>query len=128
LPSFAQRWLLPRMALWRERHPNLTLQLETSHQVADMQREGFHAALRSGRGPWSGVMSEPLFDIPMPLIVLAAPAMVDRLADLRPETLAQQPLLGDKELWRRWFATAGLDSNLTPVASFNDTGMLLEAA
>src|SRR5690606_25937181 len=128
LPSFAQRWLLPRMARWREPHPYLTWAIQTSQQVADLQREGFHAALRSGRGPWPGVMSEPLFDIPMPLIVLAAPATVERLADLRPETLAQQPLLGDKALWRQWFAAAGLATDVTPVASFNDTGMLLEAA
>ncbi|CAM4254015.1 LysR substrate-binding domain-containing protein [Bordetella muralis] len=127
LPSFAQRWLLPRMARWRQRHPNLTLEIETSQQLADLQRDGFHAALRSGRGPWPGVMSEPLFDIPMPLIVLAAPATVDQLADLRPETLARQPLLGDKELWRQWFAAAGLTANVTPVASFNDVGMMLEA-
>lgn len=127
LPSFAQRWLLPRMARWRERHPNLTLEIETSQQLADLQRDGFHAALRSGRGPWPGVMSEPLFDIPMPLIVLAAPATVNRLDDLHPETLARQPLLGDKELWRQWFAAAGLAANVTPVASFNDAGMMLEA-
>ena len=127
LPSFAQRWLLPRMARWRERHPYLTLEIETSQQVADLPREGLHAALRSGNGPWPGVLSEPLFDIPMPLIVLASPATAARLKDGRPEALLEQPLLGDKESWRQWFAAAGLQANVTPVASFNDVGMMLEA-
>ncbi|MBO1112436.1 LysR substrate-binding domain-containing protein [Bordetella petrii] len=128
LPSFAQRWLLPRMARWRERHPGLTLEIETSQQVADLQREGLHAALRSGKGPWPGVVSDPLFeDMYMPLIVLASPATARQLADSQPETLAGQPLLGDKELWRQWFAAAGLTVDVTPVATFNDAGLMLQA-
>jgi len=127
LPSFAQRWLLPRMTRWHERHPGLTLEIETSQQVADLQREGLHAALRSGNGPWPGVVSDPLFTAPMPMIVVASPATAGRLADNRPETLARQPLLGDKELWRQWFAAAGLTVNVTPVATFNDAGLMLQA-
>ena len=49
LPSFAQRWLLPRMGRWRERHPDIALELHASQQLVDLQREGFHAALRAGR-------------------------------------------------------------------------------
>ena len=66
LPSFAQRWLLPRIGRWRERHPTLALETDASHQVVDLQREGFHAALRQGRGPWAGLESERLFEGPMP--------------------------------------------------------------
>src|SRR3954465_9468234 len=65
LPSFAQRWLLPRMGRWRERHPQLALEISTSQQTVDLQREGFHAALRAGRGPWPGLESERLFGLPM---------------------------------------------------------------
>jgi LysR family transcriptional regulator, glycine cleavage system transcriptional activator len=31
-------------------------------------------------------------------------------------------------LWDRWFAAAGLRVHVTPVASFNDAGMMLQAA
>lgn len=127
LPSFAQRWLLPRMTRWRERHPDLVLEIETSHQVVDLQREGLQAALRSGVGPWPGVVSEPLFDMPMPMIVLASPGTARLLPDSEPQTLARQPLLGDKEMWRQWFAAAGMTANVTPVASFNDAGLMLQA-
>ena len=51
LPSFAQRWLLPRMGRWRERHPELAVEIDASPQSVDLQREGFHAGLRQGRGP-----------------------------------------------------------------------------
>lgn len=128
LPSFAQRWLLPRMASWRARHPDLALEIETSQNLVDLQRDGFHAALRFGRGPWAGVESEPLFNVSMPLIVLACPGTAAALPDRTPETLARQPLLGDRELWQHWFNAAGLRTPITPVASFNDAGMMLQAA
>ncbi|MGE8689768.1 MAG: LysR substrate-binding domain-containing protein [Achromobacter sp.] len=128
LPSFAQRWLLPRMARWRARHPGLALEIDSSQQVVDLLRDGFHAALRFGRGPWAGVESEPLFDMPLPLIVLASPETAAALPDCSPETLARQPLLGDREVWQHWFNAAGLRIPVTPVASFNDAGMMLQAA
>jgi len=128
LPSFAQRWLLPRMARWRARHPDLALEIDSSQQVVDLLRDGFHAALRFGRGPWPGVESEPLFDMPLPLIVLASPETAAALPDQTPETLARQPLLGERDIWQQWFNAAGLRMPVTPVASFNDAGMMLQAA
>jgi LysR family transcriptional regulator, glycine cleavage system transcriptional activator len=128
LPSFAQRWLLPRMGRWRERHPGLALEIDASHQLVDLQREGFHAGLRQGRGPWAGLESELLFDMPMPLIVVGSPAAARRLLGAQPEALAREPLLGDAELWQLWFAAAGLRTQVTTVAVFNDAGLMLQAA
>ncbi len=45
-----------------------------------------------------------------------------------PEALAREPLLGDSDLWRDWFAAAGLRTNVRPVAVFNDAGLMLQAA
>jgi LysR family glycine cleavage system transcriptional activator len=128
LPSFAQRWLLPRMGRWRERHPNLALEIDSSQQLVDLQREGFHAALRYGTGPWTGLESERLFDMPMRMIVVGSPSAARRLKGAQPEALAREPLLGDRELWQRWFAAAGLSVKVTPVADFNDAGLMLQAA
>jgi LysR family glycine cleavage system transcriptional activator len=128
LPSFAQRWLLPRMGRWRERHPNLALEIDASHQLVDLQREGFHAGLRQGRGPWPGLESERLFDMPMPFIVVGSPSAARRLTGAQPEALAREPLLDDSELWGRWFTAAGLRAQVTTVAVFNDAGLMLQAA
>lgn len=128
LPSFAQRWLLPRMGRWRERHPGLSLEIDASQQLVDLQREGFHAALRYGTGPWPGLISERLFDQPMRMVVVGSPSTARRLRGAQPQALAREPLLGEAELWVRWFAAAGLTTNVTPVAVFNDAGMMLQAA
>lgn len=125
LPSFAQRWLLPRMPRWRERYPDIPLELHTSQQLVDLVREGFHVALRQGVGPWRGLHAEQLVD--SPLVVLGSPAAARRLKGCCVEELAEEPLLGRPELWERWFAMEGWRGAVSPVATFNDAGLLLQA-
>ena len=126
LPSFAQHWLLPRMARWREQHPGMVIDLHTSLQVIDLPREGFHAALRQGKGPWPGLAGTCLID--SPLIVVASPAVARRLVGGDPAALMREPLLGNAQRWNRWFALAGQRGRVKPVAVFNDMGMQLQAA
>jgi LysR family transcriptional regulator, glycine cleavage system transcriptional activator len=127
LPSFAQRWLLPRIGHWRERHPALPLEIDASFRAVDLLREGFHAAVRQGKGPWPGLASERLFDQP-PIVVVGSPSAARRLKDVHPEALTREPLLGDASLWKDWFAAGGVFRNVTTVAVFNDAGMMLQAA
>jgi LysR family glycine cleavage system transcriptional activator len=127
LPSFANRWLLPRIGRWREKHPALALEIDASIRAIDLQREGFHAAVRQGAGPWPGLQSERLFEQP-PIIVVGSPAAARRLLGAQPEALAREPLLGDSALWKDWFAAAGLRANVRTVAVFNDAGLMLQAA
>ncbi|MEO6279836.1 LysR substrate-binding domain-containing protein [Roseateles sp.] len=127
LPSFAQRWLLPRLPNWQALQPCITLDLHASQQVVDLEREGFHIGLRIGRGPWPGLVSEPLFHSPH--IVVAAPLLGQRLVGMPPEALALQPLLGDADLWRQWFTEGGHTGAVAaPVATFNDAALLIQAA
>jgi LysR family glycine cleavage system transcriptional activator len=125
LPSFAQRWLLPRMPRWRELHPDINLELHASQQMVDLVSEGFHVALRQGVGPWRGLQAEQLMD--SPLVLLGSPAAARRLKGCNMNALAQEPLLGRTELWERWFALGGWRGSVTPVAIFNDSGLMLQA-
>ena len=126
LPSFAQHWLLPRMARWRERHPDIALELHTSQQVMDLKRDGFHAAFRQGQGPWRGLEGTCLMD--SPLIVVCSPAIAKRLMGCDPAALVHEPLLGEADRWERWFAQTGHPCRVKPVAVFNDMGMMVQAA
>ncbi len=141
LPSFAQRWLLPRMARWRDLHPKLALEIQASAQLADLQREGLHAAIRQGAGRWPGVQSEVLIGTAVPLVVVGSPAAARRLglspagrgrklpeAGVDASCFGDEPLLGSAELWEQWFALAGAPRKVTPVALFNDAGLMLQAA
>lgn len=125
LPSFGQRWLLPRIGRWRAQHPCIALELDASQQLVDLQRKGFHAALRQGTGPWRGLLAERLIDSPR--IVVAAPEVARRLRDADVGRLMDEPLLGDAEMWQEWFAKQGHQGRVNPVASFNDAGLMLQA-
>lgn len=126
IPSFAQRWLLPRMGRWRERHPDIALEVESSQRLVDLSREGFHAAVRAGRGGWPGLDELRLID--SPLIVVGAPAAALRLREHGEAALAEQPLIGEATLWALWFAAGGIAAKPRPVADFNDAGLMLQAA
>jgi len=126
LPSFAQRWLLPRMGSWRERHPDIGIELHASQQVVDLQREGFHVALRQGSGPWRGLEAERLLD--SPLIAVGSPNAARRLLGRDPASYADEPLLGHAGTWEQWFLLAGKRVRVNPVAAFNDAGLMLQAA
>ena len=125
LPSFAQRWLLPRMGRWRERHPDIALEVHAAMQVVDLQREGYHAALRVGAGHWKGLTAERLGD--SPLIAVAAPARAARLRHGDHEAIAGQPLLGPNERWSEFLALSGTPLSGKSVADFNDAGLMLQA-
>lgn len=126
LPSFAQRWLMPRLLRWQALQPCISLDLHTSQQVVDLERAGYQIGLRVGRGPWPGLVTEPLFH--SPLIAVAAPVLAHKLIGRTAAALVDEPLLGDADEWQEWFAGAGTPARPVVVASFNDAGVLLQAS
>ena len=126
LPSFASRWLTPRLSAWQAKHPDIVLELHSSQQLLDLEREGFHAALRQGRGPWPGLESTPLTQ--SRLVVVAAPALAQRLIGEPVEALLDCCLIGSELHWRQWFQAARFDGPWQLGASFNDAGLALQAA
>lgn len=126
LPSFTQRWLLPRMGDWHAQHPDIGIELHASQQVVDLQREGFHAALRQGNGQWRGLHAERL--IHSPRVPVGSPQAAQRLLGADARALAHEPLLGSPTMWERWFALSGVKVRVNPVATFNDAGLMLQAA
>ncbi|HET9205781.1 MAG TPA: LysR substrate-binding domain-containing protein [Burkholderiaceae bacterium] len=126
LPSFAQRWLLPRMGDWHAKHSDIALEINASQQVVDLQRDGFHAALRQGSGVWRGLHADRLIDSPR--VPVGSPQAAQRLTGKDVAALAHEPLLGQADLWEQWFALSGLKVRVNPVAVFNDAGLMLQAA
>ena len=71
LPSFAQHWLVPRLASFREAHPYYRVRLLTSLQVEDLRQGGAISASGWGRAIGPSVAQQKLFDDEM--VVVAAP-------------------------------------------------------
>ena len=72
LPSFGCHWLLPRLARFQARHPQIAVRLLTSLAVVNLQQEGIDLAIRMGQGDWEGMESRHLFADEQ--LVVAAPA------------------------------------------------------
>lgn len=51
-PSFASKWLLPRLPLFRDTYPEVNLELEASERLADFFVDGVDFAIRMGRPPF----------------------------------------------------------------------------
>ncbi len=72
-PSFGCHWLLPRLARFQARHPQIAVRLLTSPAVVNLQQEGIDLAIRMGQGDWEGMESRRLFADEQ--LVVAAPAI-----------------------------------------------------
>mgnify|MGYP003694024829 CR=1 FL=1 len=83
------------MGDWHAKHPDIALELDASQQVVDLQREGFHAALRQGSGQWRGPARRAADRFAAGAGGLAAAAQ--RLLGRDVAALAREPLLGDAD-------------------------------
>ena len=130
VPTFATRWLIPRLGAFKASHPDITLNLATRSQPFIFTDTGFDAAIHFGAPEWPGASTMALFGeemIPVCSPRLLPPAGCDSAADL-----ARLPLLhhADRhDAWPRWFELAGMgDVDVTAGARFELFSMLIEAA
>jgi LysR family transcriptional regulator, glycine cleavage system transcriptional activator len=126
LPSFAQRWLLPRMNDWRAQYPEYVIELHASQQVVDLAHGEFHAAIRQGDGKWPGLQAQALFDSPW--VAVGCPQAARRLMNTALPNWLDEAILGNPQRWQLWFAAQGVKCTPRPVATFNDAGLMLQAA
>lgn len=129
--AFTVKWLVPRMADFRRQHPGIDLQLQASDDAVDLRSTGVDIAIRYGRGPYPGLVVEPLFTDRF------APVANPRLGVQSPDDLARMPLIRfdwkrphpDNPTWERWFAVAGLPCpGSASELRFSDEGHAIQAA
>lgn len=127
MPSFAAKWLVPRLIDFREKHPNVDVWIATFESQTGALGSDVDVAIRYGRGDWPGltsvkVLSEELYPV-------CAPKLAEQLKV--PADLAKMTLLHDemREDWGMWLRAAGVttvDSTRGP--GFDDSGLLIQAA
>jgi len=57
-PTFAVKWLIPRMDSFMRAHPDIDLKVSTSNHRIDFERDDFDMAIRYGRGDYPGLHAE----------------------------------------------------------------------
>src|SRR5262245_16165727 len=109
-PTFALRWLMPRLARFHAQHPKIDVQITTSHEPADFDREEVDVSIYSWPDPPTGPGYRRLFG--EVLLVVCAPGLIARHGPLHtPENLEHHVLLCSLHRpfdWPRWLAAAGV--------------------
>jgi LysR family glycine cleavage system transcriptional activator len=129
IPSFAARWLVPRLGRFLEQHPNIDVRLSASEQLVDFDLEPFDLGIRYGTGRYPGLVCQKIADDAW--VVVAAPALLARTKTRTFADLARQTLLydDDPDIWSRWFEASGVrDFAGARRNEISDSGMLVEAA
>ena len=108
-PTFATRWLVPRLASFNRRHPHIAVQITTSMDDVppDFERVDADIAVCRGDGKWPGLHACRLFDE-----VLAPACSPNLTGELRhPEDLRKFVLLHSQHRdndWNVWLKAAGV--------------------
>src|SRR6476659_7219784 len=62
LPSFASRWLMPRLIRFMEAHPDIEVSVMATTALANFTTDEVDIGIRFGRGPYPPLVCEPFLD------------------------------------------------------------------
>ncbi len=109
-PTFAMRWLVPRLVRFHALHPEVDVQITTSHANADFDREDVDIGIYSWPEPPTGPgYRKVLTEILLPV---CAPGLPQRAPLREPADLENHVLLCSLNRptdWPAWVAAARLD-------------------
>ena len=129
-PSFAAKWLSPRLKEFWKLYPEIDLCLYHAHHAVDFEREDIDLAVTYGRGDWKGVESTPI--ITLDFFPVANPTWLANNGPItQPEQLLNVTLLHDAEpyCWNEWLRQAGVKGiNNKRGTTIDDTNVLIQAA
>lgn len=108
LATFSLRWLLPRLTLFREEHPEIEVQLTTANEPVDALPEEYDVVIRGGPDTFYGFVSRPLLTerrLPVCNPTLTKRLPLATVPDLERHTLLHVTTM--PRLWRDWLTMAG---------------------
>ena len=135
-PSFAGKWLLPRLERFREAHPGFDIRIDATDGLVSFDTDGVDIALRYGRGDYPGLvsdclMAEAVFPVCSPSLMIGERA-IRSPADLALHTLVHvtwQTAEAEAPNWRMWLKAAGIETiDAERGPRFNMDSMAVQAA
>ncbi|MEO1161147.1 MAG: LysR substrate-binding domain-containing protein [Pseudomonadota bacterium] len=130
-PSFATKWLVPRLGQFTRDNPDLNVQIVASSDLANFRDDGIDLAVRQGRAPkLSGLVSAALF--PAEIYAVCSPTLLKGDHPLlMPEDLEHHTLLLDGHgLWPLYIEqiVPGRPAREFRSIRFNQTAHAVDAA
>ena len=129
-PSFAIQWLVPRLNLFNEAHPDIDVRIKAQDQDENSLTDDVDVAIYYGRGNWSGIETHKLHTEYM--VPLCSPMLLNSSIPMStPADLQKHVLLHDmtRRNWKTWMKTAGVrDIKVNQGPIFSHSSMVLQAA
>jgi len=129
-PSFAIQWLVPRLNLFNEAHPEIDVRIKAQDQDENSLTDDVDVAIYYGRGNWSGIETHKLHTEYM--VPLCSPMLLNSTIPMKtPADLQKHVLLHDmtRRNWKTWMKTAGVrDIKVNQGPIFSHSSMVLQAA
>jgi LysR family glycine cleavage system transcriptional activator len=129
LPTFASKWLMPRLKDFYRQHPDILVHVHSRIGHFDLELAGMDAVIGVGDGYWRGLTSHLLMD--EELLPVISPALADSKLIVTPADLARHLLLvvtGRPLVWRQWFHKHDLpDAAMRLGPQFELTSHLVQA-
>ena len=126
-PTFARYLLVPRLATFTQRHPDVAVEIYLSVPLYDLSTAESDVEVRFGAGKYPNLQSDMLFA--EPTFAVASPDYLKQVGDIAtPADLDKATLIRSAlEPWQPWFEAVGLDwSEPTTGIRVDDLGLLLE--
>jgi len=134
-PSFAAKWLVPRLKRFEEAWPQVDVWLSADMDIVDFSTGEVDLAVRYGSGRYPGLETARL--IGETVIAVASPELLAQTPLAAPDDLARHILLHDGSPdaddscpdWSMWLAARGVrgvDGSRGP--RFNQSSLVIEAA
>ena len=125
-PTFAMRWLIPRLADFRKEEPTIDVRITTGGMAMPFG-DDWSCGIRLGDGAWPGLLAEPLFaaDL-MPVCAPKFAAALKRASDLKGPSLLRVAHSPDD--WPLWLKAAGVPRVTARGTEFQFYGQALQAA
>jgi DNA-binding transcriptional LysR family regulator len=129
-PSFATRWLVPRLGGFVEKNPSMPIELAPVGSEIDFDQSRVDIAIMRGVGSWPNARASLLF--PEKLAVVASPKLIPATTKLDWLDFSQIPTLqnaGRPSLWLSWLRITKLGhSGVIQGIRFANSDMLISAA
>ncbi|MEM9988657.1 MAG: transcriptional regulator GcvA [Pseudomonadota bacterium] len=132
-PSFASKWLVPRLDSFQENYPDIDVYIHADMDVVDFAVDDVDVAIRYGRGSYGDLETERL--MAEKIVPVCAPSLLTGEHPLKTvDDLQYQTLLhddgNDHEIatWAMWLRSAGSQIDGTRGPRFNQSSLVIEAA
>jgi DNA-binding transcriptional LysR family regulator len=107
LPTFAIKWLVPRLASFYAAHSDIDIEIATVSRAQELQLDNADFVVRHGTGAWPGLHVDHLFD--EVFVPVCSPDLAKTIH--APEDLLEAQLLHSMmrpEGWPTWLSAVGL--------------------